>query len=244
MSIGQPRPSVQKVTFSGSLNWSRKRLRDVLHGERRCRRSLLALAGSLRLPRVLAARRRAPPAVRRRRRRPSSPSTRRRRQRLVFHVGAGVQVLVERSRRRSWPMTLPTLLACRSAPPRSIQSSARMTSASHSSSRASLPRTLNGWRIMRRMIGREHRALLEVGDHAGAEPLGEADARLPEFRLARAAAEHDHGPLGARRAAPRPRSTALLRRARRLRRHEALARPAIPAPCRAGDSWKPASRQI
>ena len=52
--------------------------------------------------------------------------------------------------------------------------------------------------MMRGMVGREHRALLEVGHHAGADPLGEIDARLPEFRLARSAPEHDHRPLGAR----------------------------------------------
>ena len=70
------------------------------------------------------------------------------------------------------------------------------------------------------MVGREHRALLEVGHHAGAEPLGEADARLPEFRLARAASEHDHRPLGT----PEQRGGLVdraLSRPRRLRRHEA-----------------------
>ena len=56
--------------------------------------------------------------------------------------------------------------------------------------------------VMRRMVGREHRALLEVGHHAGAEPLGETDARLPEFRLARTAAEQDHA--AARRAPAAP----------------------------------------
>src|ERR1051326_5902107 len=40
--------------------------------------------------------------------------------------------------------TLPALLAWRSAPPRSTQSSARMTSASHSNLRAWLPSALNG----------------------------------------------------------------------------------------------------
>ena len=51
--------------------------------------------------------------------------------------------------------------------------------------------------VMRRMIGREHRALLEVGDDASAKPLGELDARRPVFGLARAAAEHENRPLRA-----------------------------------------------
>ena len=50
---------------------------------------------------------------------------------------------------------------------------------------------------MRRMVGRKHRALLEIAHHAGAKPLRKADARLPEFGFARAAPEHDHRPLGA-----------------------------------------------
>ncbi len=52
--------------------------------------------------------------------------------------------------------------------------------------------------MMRGMVGREHRALLEIRHHAGAEALGEIDARLPEFRPARPAPEHDDRPLGAR----------------------------------------------
>ena len=51
--------------------------------------------------------------------------------------------------------------------------------------------------VMRRMIGRKHGALLEIGHHAGAEPLGEFYARRPVFGLARAAANHDDGPLRA-----------------------------------------------
>ena len=45
-----------------------------------------------------------------------------------------------------------------------------------------LGENVEGRQMMRRMIGREHRALLEIGHHAGAKPLGEADARLPALR--------------------------------------------------------------
>ena len=36
---------------------------------------------------------------------------------------------------------------------------------------------------MRRMVDRKHRALFEVAHHAGAEPLGKADARCQHSGL-------------------------------------------------------------
>ena len=73
---------------------------------------------------------------------------------------------------------------------------------------------------MRRMIGRKHGALLEIGHHAGAEPLGELYARRPVFGLARAAAEHDDRPLRALQQRQRL-IDRLFRRPRRRRRLEA-----------------------
>ncbi len=73
---------------------------------------------------------------------------------------------------------------------------------------------------MGRVIAREHGALLEIGQHAGAQPLGERDARLPVSRLARSAPEHDQRPLRARQQRHRL-IDRLLGRARRRRRLEA-----------------------
>ena len=49
---------------------------------------------------------------------------------------------------------------------------------------------------MQRMIGGEGGARLEVGDDAGAEALGERDARVPGVEVARDAAGKDHRMLG------------------------------------------------
>ena len=77
------------------------------------------------------------------------------------------------------------------------------------------------WRtVMRRMIGREHRALLEIGHDAGAEPLGELYARRPVFGFARAAAKHDDGALRALQQRQRL-IDGLFRRPRRRRRLKA-----------------------
>ena len=45
-----------------------------------------------------------------------------------------------------------------------------------------------------RMVGREARADLEIGDDAGIERLGERDARVPGFLAARGAAGQDQAP--------------------------------------------------
>ena len=76
--------------------------------------------------------------------------------------------------------------------------------------------------VVVRVVAREHRALLEVGEHAGAEPLGEPDARLPELVLARAAAEQDERLLGALDRIATAWSSASFDGPRRLRRLEAL----------------------
>ena len=123
------------------------------------------------------------------------------RQRLIFHVGAGVQVLVERAGddlRRHLADALG--LAQRAAEIHPVEREDDIGLA-HQLARI-LAEHVERRTVMRRMIGREHRALLEVGDHAGAEPLGELDARLPELGLARAAAEHDHRLLARLAAAP------------------------------------------
>ncbi len=56
---------------------------------------------------------------------------------------------------------------------------------------------IEGRAVVRRMIGREHRTLLEIGHDASPKPFSELDARCPELFLARAAAEHDHWPFRA-----------------------------------------------
>ena len=45
---------------------------------------------------------------------------------------------------------------------------------------------------MQRMIGRERRADLEIGDDARVQPLGERDARVPGLDIARRPAGEDH----------------------------------------------------
>ncbi len=73
--------------------------------------------------------------------------------------------------------------------------------------------------VVVRIVAREHRALLEIGEHAGAEPLGEADARLPILVPARSAAEQDDRLLRILEEGDRL-IERVLRRARRLRRLE------------------------
>ena len=139
--------------------------------------------------------------------------------RLIFHVGAGVQILVKRGgddlgRHLSHRTGLPQ----RPAEIDPVQRQDDIRLAEKLAGR--FGKNVEGRQIVRRMVGRKHRALLEVAHHAGAEPLGEADARLPDFRLARAASEHDHRPLGARE-----QRRGLIKRAlawpRGLGRHEA-----------------------
>ena len=67
------------------------------------------------------------------------------------------------------------------------------------------------------MVGRERGAELEIREHAGAEPFGERDARLPVFGLARGAADHQHRALGRLQQGYRL-VDRLLRRPRRPRR--------------------------
>ena len=163
-------------------------------------------------------------------------------QRLIFHVGAGMQILVERGgddlgRDLSDRPGLPQ----RAAEIDPVQRQDDVGFAEKLARR--FGEHVERRQIMRRMVGRKHRAQLEVAHHAGAEPLGEPDARLPAFRLARAAPEHDHRPLGAReqrrglidRALARPR-----RRGRHEARHVRPFRLLVEPGC----SCKPASRQI
>ena len=65
---------------------------------------------------------------------------------------------------------------------------------------------------MQRMIGRERRADLEIGDDARVEPLGERDARVPGFDAARDAAGKDDRAALRRAADRRPASIMLGRR--------------------------------
>ncbi len=145
MSIGQPRPSVQKVTFSGSLNSARSvdATCSMLMAWPLPARGLAGTRGfhgSLRAP--------APSASSR-----SSTTTS-----VVAAIATSAAGSAWYSMLaplcRFWSsvaltilaVTLPAVLAWRNAPPRSTQSSARMTSASHSSSRAGTGSTLNGGR--------------------------------------------------------------------------------------------------
>ena len=121
-----------------------------------------------------------------------------RRKRLVFHVGAGVQVVIERggddfSRQLSRRSSLPQRTA--EIDPIERENDIGLAEKFACRRRKYVERR----QMVRRMIGRKDRALLEVGHNTGTEPLGEADAPLPKFRLARAASEHDHRPLGIRK---------------------------------------------
>ena len=119
-----------------------------------------------------------------------------RRQRLIFHVGAGMQVLVERAGDDFCRYIADVLgLAQRAAEIDPIERDDDIGFAQQFA--RVLAEHVERRTVMRRMIGREHGALLEVGHHAGAEPLGKLYARRPVFGLARAAAEHDDRPLRA-----------------------------------------------
>ena len=114
-----------------------------------------------------------------------------RRQRQIIRMRAIVQVLVHRDMHVLRVELLSPLM--RSALSRSTQSNARMTSACLSMSRTfgRAADLLERRDRMARMIGRERRAVLQIGEDDGAEPLGERDARVPAFLrpvgLARAA---------------------------------------------------------
>ena len=147
MSIGQPRPSVQKVTFSGSLNSARSAVATCSSVSAAPSPVARGLAGRLRPSRAPAVPARARRAGRRppRRRRPPS---------MTSSAGSdwcSMLAPVCRLWSSVAPMILadglPEVRASRSAPPRSTQSSARMTSASQRSSRAAGPGTLNGGRV-------------------------------------------------------------------------------------------------
>jgi hypothetical protein len=141
------------------------------------------------------------------------------RERLVFHVRAGMQGLIER--RRDDPggdWSGAPRLPQRATQVDPIQRQNDICLADQLACR--LGKNIEGRHVMRGMIGRKHRALLEIGDHAGTDLLGEPDARLPELRLARPAPEHDHRPLGVREQRRRPIDGALPR-PRRLGRQEA-----------------------
>ena len=195
MSNGQPRPSVQKRDVLRIVELIAQRGRDLLHDNGGAV-ARLGLGRHFRLPRILAAG--AERVVElgdhdvlgRRHRHIDG------RQRLIFHVGAGVQILVERAGddfRRHLADVLG--LAQRAAEIDPIEREDDIGFAQQLA--RVLAEHVERRTVMRRMIGREHRALLEIGHHAGAEPFGELYARRPEFGFARAAAEHDDRALRA-----------------------------------------------
>src|SRR5262249_60701713 len=109
------------------------------------------------------------------------------RQRLVLHIGTGVQILVERGADDLAGDLAGVLgLAQRAA---EISPVEREDYVRLAHQRACVVAEHIEWLgEVRGMVGRKGRALLEIGEHAGAEPLREPNARPPELVAARATA--------------------------------------------------------